>query len=115
MASEDNIDTLIFDEIDAGISGKTASKVSNQLARLSLSHQIICITHLPQIAAMADAHYIIEKSVHDNKTYSNIQRVAGDDSLNEIARMLSGETLTDSVLENAKELKIMADKVKSEL
>ena len=115
MAETDVSKTLIFDEIDAGISGKTASKVSNQLARLSLSHQIICITHLPQIAAMADAHYIIEKSVHDNKTYSNIQRVAGDDSLNEIARMLSGETLTDSVLENAKELKIMADKVKSEL
>ena len=115
MAETDISKTLIFDEIDAGISGKTASKVSNQLARLSLSHQIICITHLPQIAAMADAHYIIEKSVHDNKTYSNIQRVAGDDSLNEIARMLSGETLTDSVLENAKELKIMADKVKSEL
>ena len=115
VMSEDADKTLIFDEIDAGISGKTASKVSNQLARLSLSHQIICITHLPQIAAMADAHYIIEKSVHDNKTYSNIQRVAGDDSLNEIARMLSGETLTDSVLENAKELKIMADKVKSEL
>ena len=108
VMSEDADKTLIFDEIDAGISGKTASKVSNQLARLSLSHQIICITHLPQIAAMADAHYIIEKSVHDNKTYSNIQRVAGDDSLNEIARMLSGETLTDSVLENAKELKIMA-------
>ena len=115
VMSEDADKTLIFDEIDAGISGKTASKVSNQLARLSLSHQIICITHLPQIAAMADAHYIIEKSVHDNKTYSNIQRVAGDDSLNEIARMLSGETLTDSVLENAKELKIMADKVKAEL
>ena len=75
VMSEDADKTLIFDEIDAGISGKTASKVSNQLARLSLSHQIICITHLPQIAAMADAHYIIEKSVHDNKTYSNIQRV----------------------------------------
>ena len=63
VMSEDADKTLIFDEIDAGISGKTASKVSNQLARLSLSHQIICITHLPQIAAMADAHYIIEKSV----------------------------------------------------
>ncbi|MFR4336810.1 MAG: hypothetical protein ACLT33_00915 [Lachnospira pectinoschiza] len=61
VMSEDADKTLIFDEIDAGISGKTASKVSNQLARLSLSHQIICITHLPQIAAMADAHYIIER------------------------------------------------------
>lgn len=104
MAGDDS-KTLIFDEIDAGISGRTAQMVSNQLARLSRHHQIICITHLPQIASMADTHYTIEKTVHDNKTYSQISRVDNEDSIHELARMLSGSEVTDSVLANARELK----------
>lgn len=104
MAGDDS-KTLIFDEIDAGISGRTAQMVSNQLARLSRHHQIICITHLPQIASMADAHYTIEKTVRDNKTYSQISRVNKEDSIHELARMLSGSEVTDSVLANARELK----------
>ncbi len=111
MAGDDR-KTLIFDEIDAGISGKTAQMVSNQLSRLSRHHQIICITHLPQIASMADAHYTIKKTVHDNKTYSQISRVNGDDSIYELARMLSGSEVTDSVLANARELKKASDDFK---
>lgn len=114
MAGEDT-KTLIFDEIDAGISGRTAQMVANQLARLSKNHQIICITHLPQIASMADAHFTISKSVHDNKTYSKIERVYEDDSLKEMARMLSGNEPTEAVIASAKELKKSADAFKKSI
>lgn len=111
----DDSKTLIFDEIDAGISGRTAQMVSNQLARLSRNHQIICITHLPQIASMADAHYTIEKTVHDNKTYSQISRVDKEDSIYELARMLSGSEVTASVLANARELKKTSEAFKDNM
>lgn len=114
MAGDDS-KTLIFDEIDAGISGRTAQMVSNQLARLSRNHQIICITHLPQIASMADAHYTIEKTVHDNKTYSQISRVDKEDSIYELARMLSGSEVTASVLANARELKKTSEAFKDNM
>lgn len=114
MAGDDS-KTLIFDEIDAGISGRTAQMVSNQLARLSRHHQIICITHLPQIASMADAHYTIEKTVHDNKTYSQISRVDKEDSIYELARMLSGSEVTTSVLANARELKKTSEAFKDNM
>lgn len=114
MAGDDS-KTLIFDEIDAGISGRTAQMVSNQLSRLSRHHQIICITHLPQIASMADAHYTIEKTVHDNKTYSQISRVDKEDSIYELARMLSGSEVTASVLANARELKKTSEAFKDNM
>ena len=95
---------MIFDEIDTGISGKTAWKVSEKLGVLSRSHQIICITHLPQIAAMADAHYSIAKRAVDKKTVTGITRLNPDEVVEELARMLGGETITDAVRENAKEL-----------
>ena len=113
MASEDNIDTLIFDEIDAGISGKTAQLVAEKLNTLSKTHQIICITHLPQIAAMADNHYVIEKSTKDNRTISNITKLSYDESIGELARMLGGSSITDAVVSNAKELKNMAQTAKN--
>mgnify|MGYP000775151543 FL=1 len=115
MAGKDDTQTLIFDEIDAGISGRTAQMVSNQLARLSRHHQIICITHLPQIASMADAHYTIEKTVHDNKTYSQISRVDKEESIYELARMLSGSEVTASVLANARELKKTSEAFKDNM
>ena len=104
LASRDRIPTMIFDEIDTGISGKTAWKVSEKLGVLSRSHQIICITHLPQIAAMADAHYSIAKRAVDKKTVTGITRLNPDEVVEELARMLGGETITDAVRENAKEL-----------
>ncbi|MBQ3036141.1 MAG: DNA repair protein RecN, partial [Lachnospiraceae bacterium] len=105
-AKRDDINTLIFDEIDSGISGKTAWKVSEKLGTLAKSHQVICITHLPQIAAMADSHYCIEKSEQNGKTVTNIMPLNEDGALNEVARLLGGEVITDAVLENARELKI---------
>ncbi|MGN0317301.1 MAG: DNA repair protein RecN [Lachnospira sp.] len=104
--------TMIFDEIDAGISGRTAQMVANKLCELSQSHQIICITHLPQLASMADSHYIIEKSTKDNRTISNIKCLNESESVNEIARMLGGTTITEAVLNNAKELKAFAKEFK---
>ena len=112
MAETDISKTLIFDEIDAGISGKTAQLVAEKLNTLAKTHQIICITHLPQIAAMADNHYVIEKSTKDNRTISNITQLSYDESVNEISRMLGGSVITDAVISNAKELKNMAQLAK---
>ncbi len=112
-AKRDDINTLIFDEIDSGISGKTAWKVSEKLGILSKSHQVICITHLPQIAAMADSHYCIEKSEQNGKTVTNIEPLNEEGALNEVARLLGGEVITDAVLENARELKIQAQNTKN--
>lgn len=112
-AKRDEINTLIFDEIDSGISGKTAWKVSEKLGILSKSHQVICITHLPQIAAMADAHYCIEKSERNGKTITDIRPLDENGALNEVARLLGGEMITETVRENAKELKIQAQNAKN--
>lgn len=110
MAEEDKIDTLIFDEIDTGISGRTAQKVAEQMKVLSKTHQILCITHLPQIASMADTHFIIQKNVIDEETTTNIRKLDYDMSVNELARMLGGVEITDAVIENAKEMKKLASK-----
>ena len=107
MAS-DKIGTLIFDEIDSGISGRTAQMVSEKMNVLGRSHQIICITHLPQIAAMADSHFLIEKSVENQATVSKIHKLTDEQSVEELARMLGGVEITDTVLENAREMKQMA-------
>lgn len=112
-AKRDEINTLIFDEIDSGISGKTAWKVSEKLGFLAQSHQVICITHLPQIAAMADSHYCIEKSEQNGKTITDIRPLDESGALNEVARLLGGEMITDAVLENAKELKLQAQNTKN--
>ena len=109
LADEEQIETLIFDEIDTGISGRTAQKVSEKLSRIARSRQVIAITHLPQIAAMADAHYLIEKTSDDTKTISNIYPLDEEESVVELARMLSGAKVTDAVLENAREMKALAD------
>lgn len=112
-AKRDAINTLIFDEIDSGISGKTAWKVSEKLGLLAKSHQIICITHLPQIAAMADSHYCIEKSEQEGKTVTQIKPLNTEGALNEIARLLGGESITEAVLDNARELKLQAQNAKN--
>ena len=112
MAESDDIECLIFDEIDAGISGRTAQMVSEKMNVLSRNHQIIVITHLPQIAAMADSHYLIEKSVNQEVTTSHIFPLEEEDAVKELARMLGGVEITDAVLENAKEMKALAYRMK---
>ena len=109
LAGKDAIDTLIFDEIDTGISGRTAWKVAEQLSILAGAHQVICITHLPQIAAMADVHFIIEKSSTDDMTITDIHKVAEEESLAELARLLGSDALTEAALSNAKEMKEQAN------
>ncbi|MBO5371991.1 MAG: DNA repair protein RecN [Lachnospiraceae bacterium] len=108
LADTDAIGTLIFDEIDTGISGRTAQMVSEKMNSLGQSHQIICITHLPQIAAMADSHYLIEKSVSNQTTISTIRMLNQKESIAELARMLGGVKITDTVLNSAKEMKELA-------
>ncbi len=105
VADKDDISTLIFDEIDAGISGKTAWKVSKKLGELSREHQIICITHLPQIAAMADEHFMIEKGLSDGRTVTNIYALSEEASIGELARLLGGDKITDAVMQNAQEMR----------
>ena len=112
IANQDHIGTLIFDEIDAGISGRTAQLVANKLSQLSRSHQIICITHLPQIASMADLHFMIEKNVTGNKTTTRIFELNEDESVSELARLLGGSSITEAAMNNAIEMKRVAINVK---
>lgn len=113
FARKDAIDTLIFDEIDTGISGKTAWKVSEKMSILSEHHQVICITHLPQIAAMADTHFVIEKAEWDGKTVTSIQQQNEAETIDEIARLLGSDCITDAVRTNAVELRELAKKTKT--
>ncbi len=112
VADKGDISTLIFDEIDAGISGKTAWKVSEKLGELSFDHQIICITHLPQIAAMADSHFMIEKGLSDGRTETRIYELDEEKSVRELSRLLGGEEITDAAIANAKEMRKMAQETK---
>jgi DNA repair protein RecN (Recombination protein N) len=112
VADKGDISTLIFDEIDAGISGKTAWKVSEKLGELSFDHQIICITHLPQIAAMADSHFMIEKGLSDGRTETRIYELDEEKSVRELSRLLGGEEITDAAITNAKEMRKMAQETK---
>lgn len=108
LAETDEIPTLIFDEIDTGISGRTAQKVSEKLSYIGKSHQVICITHLPQIAAMADAHYEIVKSAVDGRTTTTIHQLDYEQMIQELARLLGGAEITDAVYDNAREMKELA-------
>ena len=109
LDEHDSIGTLIFDEIDVGISGRTAQKVAEKMAFIGHSHQVICISHLAQIAAMADHNYLIEKNNLLNKTSTVIRQLEGDEIVEEIARILGGAKITDAVLESAREMKQLAD------
>ncbi len=104
LLDKDTVDTMIFDEIDSGISGFAAEKVGNQLKKVSDIRQVICVTHLAQIAAKADNHLLIEKNVSDDRTFTNVTVLKGDKRINEIARIMSGSSVTDSLYSSAKEL-----------
>lgn len=115
LADEENTGTLIFDEIDTGISGRTAQKVSEKMASIARGHQILCVTHLAQITAMADSHYLIEKSVDAGKTTTNVRRLAKTEETEELARILGGAVITDAVRQNANEMKKLADEYKEKI
>lgn len=112
LADTDQIPTLIFDEIDTGISGRTAQKVSEKLSYIAKSHQVICITHLPQIAAMADSHFEIAKAAKKGRTATTIRRLGDEEAIRELARLLGGAEITEAVLNNAAEMKKLAEQTK---
>lgn len=112
MAERDAIDTLIFDEIDTGISGRTAQKVSEKMAVIARGHQVICITHLAQIAAMADHHLVIEKQAEKGETVTSVRSLNREESIEELARILGGVEITRAVCENAREMKELAERTK---
>lgn len=114
LADKDDIDAVIFDEIDVGISGRTAQRVSEKMMLIGKTRQVICITHLAQIAAMADSHYRIEKLVNNGETRTQIRKLKKEEEIEELARILGGAKITDAVMKNAEEMKALADAKKSE-
>lgn len=109
LAEVDKIPCLIFDEIDAGIGGRTAQIVGEKLAFLAKTHQVLCVTHSPQIASMGDTHYLIKKQVVKGATYTNIHRLDKKTRIKELARMLGGAKITKNTINHAKEMLKMAD------
>jgi DNA repair protein RecN (Recombination protein N) len=116
----DRISTVIFDEVDTGISGRTAQQVAEKLMAVSRNRQILCITHLPQIAAMADTHFLIQKSVQDNlrpnennrRTVTTVAPLSTDDAIQELARLTGGAQITSATLQAAREMKMQAENLK---
>ena len=104
LSIKDDAQTLIFDEIDTGISGFAAGKVGNKLKEISTRFQVICVTHLSQIAAKAKNHYLISKMVKDNKTYTEVALIKDEQRIKEIARIISGDKITENVYNSAKEM-----------
>ncbi len=104
LAETDDMPTLIFDEIDTGISGRTAQKVAEKLDVIGMKHQVICVSHLPQIAAMADTHFVISKAEEEGRNITSIAKLDKEGSVAELARLLGGEQITKAVSDNAAEL-----------
>ena len=115
LAEHDETSTLIFDEIDTGISGRTAQKVAEKMALIAKQHQVICISHLAQIAAMADAHYLIEKTSDGPHTSTQIRMLSGQEEVQELARILGGAQITEAVINSAEEMKELASNLKKSL
>ena len=112
LSEQDRVGTMVFDEVDTGVSGRAAQRVAEKLRALSRTKQILCVTHLPQIAATADAHYLIEKAVSIGGTVSKIRRLDTAETVDELSRMLGGVEITDKVRESAREMKELAAKKK---
>lgn len=104
LADTDLVPTMIFDEVDTGVSGRAAQKIGYKLRETAHNKQVICVTHLPQVASQADCHYLIEKSVHSQRTYTQVHEIEGEARVREIARMTAGDKLTPAALENAREM-----------
>jgi DNA repair protein RecN (Recombination protein N) len=104
LARRDHVDTVIFDEVDAGIGGQAAEAVAAKINELARHHQVLCITHLPQIAAYAATHFLVEKSVEDGRTLTSIRLLSKEERVRELARMLGGEDPSEQTLALAREL-----------
>ena len=115
FAENDSVMTMIFDEVDTGVSGRAAQKVAEKISRLSKTRQILCVTHLPQISAMADTHYQIEKCERDGRTYTTVTPLSFDGRVDELARLTGGTQITETTRNNARELLQDAERSKKEL
>lgn len=115
FAENDSVMTMIFDEVDTGVSGRAAQKVAEKISRLSRTRQVLCVTHLPQISAMADTHYRIEKSERDGRTYTTVTPLSFDGRVDELARLTGGTQITETTRSNARELLQDAERSKKEL
>ena len=115
FVDKERIPTLIFDEIDTGISGTIAKRVGEKMYEVSVNHQVLCITHLPQISALSDCHYFVSKDVENGKTYTKIRTLNKYEKIKEIAKMTSGDDVSDVTLENASEMVAFADLKKEEI
>ena len=113
LSDVDKIESMIFDEVDAGISGRAAQVVGEKLAQIAKSKQLICITHLPQIAAFADDHFCIEKNIENNRTFTSVRNLTYKERKEEIARLISGKIITEKTLEHSHEMIEFANKSKS--
>ena len=112
FADADAVGTVIFDEIDTGISGRTAQRAAEKMAAIARRQQVLCITHLPQIAAMADAHYGITKDVSETAAITKIESLSDEESVEEIARLIGGAEITENTLKSAAEMKEMCRQYK---
>jgi DNA repair protein RecN (Recombination protein N) len=109
------VGTLVFDEVDTGVSGRAAQKVAEKMARIAGSKQVLCVTHLPQLAAMADTHFSVEKGERDGRTYTNVAELERSRRREELARLTGGAHVSDTMLQSAEELLVQAETFKKNL
>lgn len=115
LAENDQVGALVFDEVDTGVSGRAAQKVAEKLAGVARTKQVLCVTHLPQLAAMADVHFSVEKREHKGRTFTEVERLSRERRMEELARLTSGERITGATLAAAGELLDSAERFKRAL
>jgi DNA repair protein RecN (Recombination protein N) len=113
LAEQEDVGTLVFDEVDTGVSGRAAQKVAEKLAQVSRRKQVLCVTHLPQLAAMADTHFSVEKGERKGRTYTQVERLSRERRVEELSRLTSGAELSDAIKKGAGELLASAERYKS--
>ena len=115
LSEQDHVGTMVFDEVDTGVSGRAAQKVAEKMARISRRKQVLCVTHLPQLAAMADTHFSVEKGERDGRTYTEVRRLDREQRRQELARLTGGSHVSQTMLDGAEELLAQAEKFRAEL
>lgn len=115
LSEQDHVGTMVFDEVDTGVSGRAAQKVAEKMARISRRKQVLCVTHLPQLAAMADTHFSVEKGERGGRTYTEVRRLGREQRRRELARLTGGSHVSQTMLDGAEELLVQAEKFRAEL